>query len=902
MLPINFLSRGSLEIPAGTEIPLVFPGVRGKIKRTITSNGQTFKKGSLAIIQPLNKENPQRFKLTAYQPTGSSRNRLPEDQRNISIDNSTTQEITLESPEKYIEYGLEQYQKSNAPIFSEGSPSIEDINQARVPDCFFLASIAAILAQPNGASFIRSMFRQHDDGTTTVRLFDPNTGLPKYIRVENAYIVDKKGSLNNNQGLWVDILENAAATVPEFFDKHNASMSGALKGGTESRALTILTGSAASENYIEHETSFLWDIPQFFELQLKELEAVEDQRKMYTEVFNEIDSGDGLSAEQRADAQVKPLIAETLSSKIGILENLFGEDLALDKAIQLLDFYTKNKEQWDSVYATKHESGEKLLAIIEHFSKDEANGEVIESLKSLYHYYHVDIEENIRRDNQQIFSGIYSPEELAIYKAIEEQLASGEVLTAGTPPGYNGERVLGLRAPHAYTITGVVETKRPSSNDSDSMQPVKMVRIRNPWGKTGRLYLPDLDDPQQIVVKEAECAGTFDIELKDFCRYYESYTNTVAFNNSHQLTHKREALATKIPALLKSDNKEKDSIEIITDYFHCVNDFVDVEMSAVALLSAELRNKVVEIMQDALEPGKALAEFVNANQATMMNVFQTSDSNRIVASLQYWYNQSHNLLTDDEKVLYQNSLVLSAAHENTHWKSLTSTYQKNASIALGPINATWKLVNEILDAATDVNEQLQDLIKNEEPDIEQPMRGLFIQIALLKRHFLDLEQHRFLLSQHGMNLDNIDLKLKKFDDVVENLKQTQLLAAPIKLQVDAILPPDLSVDEFTNKANGEFGKLVSAEVSEQSYHEVELVNGQETKYQGSNPFKRLWQSVMDAISDWKKSRKAPGYSRFATDDAKYYGARETIGFFAPDKKLPLGDELKADTSLGAPAV
>ena len=78
------------------------------------------------------------------------------------------------------------------------------------------------------------MMTLNDDGTTTVRLFHPDTLEPNYISVDMAGLVDKQGQpLNKHKALWVDVLETAYVA---FIKRPNESSDEAV------RAISVLTG------------------------------------------------------------------------------------------------------------------------------------------------------------------------------------------------------------------------------------------------------------------------------------------------------------------------------------------------------------------------------------------------------------------------------------------------------------------------------------------------------------------------------------------------------------------------------------------------------------------------------------------------------------------------------------
>ncbi len=840
-------------------------------------------------------EEKQRFRLTPYVPLGSNRDDLPENQRNISIDEKNSCEVELDNPAEYLGY-IEQYQQSEAPLFGEGSPSIEDVRQYKVPDCFLLASLGSILSQPDGASFIRSMLRQNDDGTTTVRLFNPKTLEPVYVRVENSYIVDHEGSLNNHTGLWVDILEKAAASVPEFFGSTNASMSGALKGGSESTALKILTGCHSEEEFLSYDRFFAWDIGNFFADELLQLDSLFKVKKLMQ----------AESPEQVGQLEIDKIIAGTLSPKISVFKKLFDEN-AEEICLQLIDFYLENKDKWEEIYTQYSDGQQRLEKIIEYFSQDEKNTQAVDILKRLFTYYHEDVAKDVRRDNQMIFSGIYSPEELQIFNDIEEKIAAGESLTAGTPHRYD-EKVPGLRATHAYTIVGVVEKRHPVDNDEDIMRPIKMIRIRNPWGVTGRIYLFNMDDPTQIDIREERCAGTFDLELKDFCRYYQSYTSTQQFSDVRVLTEKRERLALKMQDLLneeKTSEIQRDSLYKINAFFECQDDLVNIQMTAVELLSDDIHEQIRETFSDHQKDPKevqdSLNKIIEANKIAMMNLFQTSDCQLIAASITYWRNNSKQQISQEEKENYQVQLIESVKENNSLWEEFIENYQINASEALQPLNDSIRLITELFDGIEQSQRSLQQLPPDEE-GYESFLRALFIQTALLEQHFNYLKKYEQLLQRFDIKIDTFREQLEKLNTDIEELVKNPI-ADRVKSKLETELPPQ-NLDDFTNNAQ----QLLKDELLLNRSHKENVPtpvsnpnDGDEKQKSGFLPqwvitLGNILEQALKAIAFWKKSKPVnneqnthqPEYNRSPVSDSKYAGFR----FFVPEpEKETIADRL-----------
>lgn len=88
-----------------------------------------------------------------------------------------------------------------------GPPTVADVRQAMIGDCFLLASVAAILAQPNGSDYILDMMRDQGDGTVVIRFSDGVN--PQLVRVQKSVLGP---GLHNRGALWLQILEKGYAS------------------------------------------------------------------------------------------------------------------------------------------------------------------------------------------------------------------------------------------------------------------------------------------------------------------------------------------------------------------------------------------------------------------------------------------------------------------------------------------------------------------------------------------------------------------------------------------------------------------------------------------------------------------------------------------------------------------
>ncbi|HEX2735949.1 MAG TPA: C2 family cysteine protease [Polyangiaceae bacterium] len=149
------------------------------------------------------------------------------------------------------------YAKVEGELFGDKGPKLGNIDQGNLGDCFFLASVGAVVADDPTA--IRNAIRDNADGTYSVRFYhDTLFGHePVWITVNGELPVDSNGRLAYAQGvdsdadgkleLWVPIMEKAYA---KYVDKYGADdgKSGYADigaGGSSRAAIEALTGRSA---------------------------------------------------------------------------------------------------------------------------------------------------------------------------------------------------------------------------------------------------------------------------------------------------------------------------------------------------------------------------------------------------------------------------------------------------------------------------------------------------------------------------------------------------------------------------------------------------------------------------------------------------------------------------------
>ena len=138
------------------------------------------------------------------------------------------------------------YSTVNKSLFGAGGPSMSDINQGQLGDCFFMAPLAEVAQQD--PSLIKSMIVGNGDGSYGVR-FDVD-GAARYATVDNK-LANGGNIFNSSNHIWSSLIEGAyaelqgAGNVTGNDDDAANSFSIIGDGGQAEYALEEITGASA---------------------------------------------------------------------------------------------------------------------------------------------------------------------------------------------------------------------------------------------------------------------------------------------------------------------------------------------------------------------------------------------------------------------------------------------------------------------------------------------------------------------------------------------------------------------------------------------------------------------------------------------------------------------------------
>jgi NOL1/NOP2/fmu family ribosome biogenesis protein len=142
------------------------------------------------------------------------------------------------------------YSTSTKPLFASTGPSMNDVNQGDLGDCYLLSSLAEVASQESG--IISSMFTTNGNNTYGVRFYV--NGTAEYVTV-NASLADGGSIFNSGSNIWASLAEKAYAqlqaggVVTGNYLNDGNSFSTIGNGGAPEMALEEITGASAITDF-----------------------------------------------------------------------------------------------------------------------------------------------------------------------------------------------------------------------------------------------------------------------------------------------------------------------------------------------------------------------------------------------------------------------------------------------------------------------------------------------------------------------------------------------------------------------------------------------------------------------------------------------------------------------------
>jgi hypothetical protein len=148
------------------------------------------------------------------------------------------------------------YSVDSAPLFGANGPSMNDVNQGYLGDCFFLACAAEVAEQ--NPDIISSMLTSNGNGTCGVRFYVDGTA--EYVTVNNS-LADGGTIFNYASDIWASLAEKAYAQLQTGGAVTGNSISGNSwtaigNGGSPEYALEEITGASAITDFCADGSSW----------------------------------------------------------------------------------------------------------------------------------------------------------------------------------------------------------------------------------------------------------------------------------------------------------------------------------------------------------------------------------------------------------------------------------------------------------------------------------------------------------------------------------------------------------------------------------------------------------------------------------------------------------------------
>jgi hypothetical protein len=434
------------------------------------------------------------------------------------------------------------------PLFPEGGPKPEHIEQRSLGNCYFLAALGSVAKQH--PSYLRDMMSDGGD-TVSVRFYKPEkapkTGFKtEYVTVRKSVVKGKaigrgKGLYSATHVPWPALATKAYAA----WDGHDkAGLPGfggtykATAGGHSSSVYGHIMGETGVKEDLSKTVGKLGDIENVPQGMSREWILPGHPARPVVEVwfpymFNKVRQmvspgnykdylpGDDNTDEQRIKAFIKDKITDPAGydiEKVSIEGSIFEveQDVQLSQATDISEDEAKKwiayvngdgKAARDKATKVGDKDGVMDRGTFDTLLKKSGLSKSSQS--------------KLREFSKEALYGTpddvyYNSKQIAMYNKMKDHIAAGGMISGGTPKyggggGISGdedvETVAGIPGGHAYTILGV-------SMDEESGR--RFVRIRNPWGSTGRAYNEDFTEAKEVSSAES------DVELSDFSRFFNN--------------------------------------------------------------------------------------------------------------------------------------------------------------------------------------------------------------------------------------------------------------------------------------------------------------------------------------------------------------------------------------------
>jgi len=268
------------------------------------------------------------------------------------------------------------YNATQNALYSGSAPSINDINQGQIGDCYFEASMSEVAGQ--NPSIIQNMITDNGNGTYGVK-FNVG-GSPVYITVDNKLPVTSGGGFNSSSGnSWSDILEKAYAQLQSFGDltgngkyKPGSSYATIGNGGYGVFALDELTGASEVDDVLlGSQQDLIYQASQFVPGGTSRTTAPSiTASQVWADITKAMGANDDVLISSRTDASASG--KSTLVADHQFAVTAISGSSATDGTLTLRNPWgTENGQTWDTTFTVKFSD---LIADKDEVILDNING------------------------------------------------------------------------------------------------------------------------------------------------------------------------------------------------------------------------------------------------------------------------------------------------------------------------------------------------------------------------------------------------------------------------------------------------------------------------------------------------------------------------------------------------
>lgn len=409
--------------------------------------------------------------------------------------------------------GAASADRADQPLFPQ-RPSIKDIVQVGLADCYLLAPIAGFVDKNPG--IIENMMKDNGNGTVTVRFYDiTSNGMqgrnytPRFITINKSIVQVNGKNVYAGGALWVQLIEKAFAAAG-YTGKTNAldlpksalvPSYGEIEFGKAEIAMEHILGKPAR---VTETNTKGGSIPQHIATRLPWSKAEIQEHNLHKASLN------------------KPKDYQTLTM-FGILKGDIG---AIDEWFSFLGKLNKPLDSLVQDLAQKGASVNNYQAEIR-----------LEDFGSFFHTNKLSLPvvKNLMSwlVANQIYPGkrgtsIYSNSQMEIFQDIVQKLTTNNIVALSTriqvgraPTGIGSsggeEMTKGLAGKHVYTVLDF--GYGPGKSKIQLSGPQKWLKIRNPWGQYERKYV------KNKAIETWGGSGEFWLELSDVTKRFKSFSS-----------------------------------------------------------------------------------------------------------------------------------------------------------------------------------------------------------------------------------------------------------------------------------------------------------------------------------------------------------------------------------------